>query len=158
MPALRWTPIDEFRNPDQKNDLPSIQLPAIEILYSQGSTLLHFQDHGRRDSTSDQPKNQEATAKIPERLRIRSWPLLGHLEKVCGENFRLGHIASIESGPSLILLRPFKALFLFEQAIRDSVSNVETEVENAKTTGNVKGTVTGVGGLWRLSGNTSFRT
>jgi hypothetical protein len=146
MPALRWTPIDEFRNPDQKNDLPSIQLPAIEILYSQGSTLLHFQDHGRRDSTSDQPKNQEATAKIPERLRIRSWPLLGHLEKVCGEDFRLGHFASIESGPSLVLLRPFKALFLFEQAIRDSVSNVETEVENAKTTGNVKGTVTGVGG------------
>ncbi|CAG9987560.1 unnamed protein product [Clonostachys byssicola] len=146
MPALSWTPIDEFRNPDQKNDLPPIQLPAIEILYSQGSTLLHSQDNVRRDSTSGQPENQEATAKIPERVRIRSWSLLGHLEKICGETFSLAHVTSIESRPSLVLLRPFKVLFLFEQAIRDSVSKVKIEVENTMTTGNTKGTLTGAMG------------
>ncbi|KAI5458937.1 hypothetical protein BGZ63DRAFT_361223 [Mariannaea sp. PMI_226] len=133
-PILKRSEADEFRVTNNSTSIPLEDRPTLEVLYDRVP-------YHRHDDPDQQPKLvRRGTASLgedhfdwakqdsPERLRIRSWALINHLEKVCKET--LGNYKVYQNDPQdaagLIVLRPFKVVYGNEQKIRDSIKEIET--------------------------------
>jgi hypothetical protein len=152
-PVIKRSLADEFRTTELTRNLAVDQKPALEVLVSE-----NYQQTKRAAAAaaaaavdvgpSDEPKRivRRATGTlgqeisrdpkqwVPERLRIRSWCLIGHLERVCHETLsthRTFDVDFIDASP-VVLLRPFKLLFKYEDLIRESVSDVERRIEETE--------------------------
>lgn len=141
-PVIKRSFADEFRITDQTRRLPPDEKYALEVLVSDS-----FQDarHGAENESAQGIKRrptgllgQEAGKSVgtlvPERLRIRSWFLISHLEGLSRETlstYRTYDVTAMAASP-LVILRPFKLLFKYEKAIRDSVEEVEKKVKEAE--------------------------
>jgi hypothetical protein len=132
--VLKRSTIDEFRTTPYSKDLPTQERPALEVLVIdylpplETGTKDEFQMQSRRSTgLLGFDNNPVGTQQVPERLRIRSLPLIAHLEKICRETltdaccWRVS--ISTEAAP-VVLLRPFKLLIHYEEEIRRSVQEV----------------------------------
>ncbi|KAF7549935.1 hypothetical protein G7Z17_g6069 [Cylindrodendrum hubeiense] len=140
-PILKRSGADEFRITLKSKDIPITERPSLEVLYTsivpkygglnadQPFTLT------RRATGSLEMEELEFVAgNTPDRLRIRSWTLNHHLQKTCRETFPspTTTIERSDSIPSLVILRPFKPLVIYEQAIRESETEIKNLVEEAE--------------------------
>ncbi|KAF4447063.1 AAA family ATPase [Fusarium austroafricanum] len=118
--------------------LPTAQQPGLEVRLAEGATAKHMVSP-KKDANSQTISNRPDTLSevlveaTPERLRIRSRPLMSHLEKLtatlvlsrAGGDRVDGN--SVFSG--MVFLRPFKFFVKHEEAIRNSVADVEAKVK-----------------------------
>ncbi|KAK8063319.1 hypothetical protein PG996_007971 [Apiospora saccharicola] len=123
----------QFRLSKTSFDVPREDRAALEVLITE-----HIEK--KRQEADSAPVNKSASldsdqASIqwsPERLRVRSRPLLLHLQKVTATQ-----ISELRSGPvkdvhesSTVFLRPFKFFVAFEKEIRRSIVDVEAAVRS----------------------------
>ena len=121
----------EFQTSNHTKGLPELQLPAVESLSNEGELL-----KSTLGETMDSCNEGTLTVqKSPERLRIRSAPLISHLEMTCRESLSNHQVWSDEA--PVTLLRPFKLLVTYEEDIRASVKMIEERAKSS--TGGEKG-------------------
>lgn len=114
---IRRLGINDFRIDREIVMLPEKQQPALEVQYSRGPNGMMGQ-----------------VDEAPERLRIRSRALLGHLENLSGKEvpFDLGtyELDGKKLHQALVFLRPFKFFVKQDAAIRKSLEDLELELQN----------------------------
>lgn len=93
-------------------------------------------------TTTKQPAALTGQSPLPERIRIHSKQLLCILEKIHGE--------SVDSTRSLVIIRPFRVLIYYNQALRDWCQKLEKKFSVSDTS---KSSSTGIYGpaLFSLS-------
>lgn len=149
-PVIKRSLADEFRTTEMTRNLTVDQKPALEVLVSENYQQTNRAAAAVSAGSGDEPKrivrratgtlgqeiSRDSKQWVPERLRIRSWCLIGHLERICHETLsthRTFDVDLMDASP-VVLLRPFKLLFKYEQLIRESVSDVEKRVEETEGT------------------------
>ncbi|KAK1990112.1 hypothetical protein LX36DRAFT_593283 [Colletotrichum falcatum] len=142
---LRLSP-HHFRLTRQSVKLPCSQQPALEIKVPErgASNIADFssdyhepqvETRDREQSVSDRPQGEELYT--PERLRIRSYPLLKHLQAISGRyvyNLAQPHTVDGEKVyGAVVFLRPFKLFVKNESLIRRSLGELEDKVRKEAT-------------------------
>ncbi|KPM38562.1 hypothetical protein AK830_g7977 [Neonectria ditissima] len=143
---LRRSSPNDFPLNKESIALPPAQQPALEVLSSRTSIFKGLSQVPERETEGYgtkpmAPKSTEGVSgsfervceATPERLRIRSRPLMFHLEKVSESTMM--SIATLESDTldcgkvwsAIVFLRPFKFFTKHEMAIRDSLAEVEAQ-------------------------------
>lgn len=142
MGVIKRSYADEFRITAHVRSLLPEEKPALEVLVSDNVQDIR---HGADDEPAQgikrrgtgllgQDAGKNAGMLVPERLRIRSWSLISHLEGLSRENlttYRSFDVVSSTASP-LLFLRPFRLLFKYEKAIRESVEEVERKIKDAE--------------------------
>lgn len=138
-PVLERSVYDEFRLTPHSTDVPIHQRPSLEVLVTDHIPHLEMnkdpQKLPRRSTGLVELYGGNVTARrTPERLRIRSLPLIAHLERICRETLSNHRVWADkpEVGAPAVLLRPFKLLFVYEQEIKESVQEVEALLQSAE--------------------------
>lgn len=146
-PILKRSVGDEFRITHNSKKVPIQERPSIEVLYSHriptfgGVNMDPPKTLARRTTASHAMEEVDfATSSSPERLRIRSWALIYHLRNVCRESLPTSNsiFERIDESPSVVMLRPFKLLVMYDQEIRESVKEIEAIVEQPEETEEMK--------------------
>lgn len=145
-PILKRSFADEFRTTEYIRSLPPAEKAVLEVLVAENYNEPGYDSASESDNEPQPGIKRRPTGTlrpevgkdpkkwVPERLRIRSWSLVAHLERVCRESistYRSIDIDLSETAP-IVLLRPFKLLCKYETAIRDSVADVERKVKEAE--------------------------
>lgn len=123
---------DDFILSNDMVSLPTQQQPALEVRLPGGVVPKH-------KSSQASSEEQKASVEdipievIPDRVRIRSRPLMFHLERLT-ETPILSQVSTNRlEGETvynpLVFLRPFKFFIRHETAIRESVADVEVKVK-----------------------------
>ncbi|KAK8096500.1 hypothetical protein PG999_012444 [Apiospora kogelbergensis] len=132
---LKRSSPSQFRLGRSSFDVPREERAALEVL---------IVEHPERKQQSAQPELSRMPISVksdqvnvhwsPERLRIRSRPLISHLQSVSAT--RISDNLSVpekdERETSLVFLRPFKFIVAFEKEIRQSINNVEAALQNQR--------------------------
>ncbi|KAK2016118.1 hypothetical protein LZ32DRAFT_578806 [Colletotrichum eremochloae] len=142
---LRLSP-HHFGLNDQSVRLPCSQQPALEVKLQEGVTsktvdlsITHdpevkLQEGGQLMSGRPQGNGLHT----PERLRIRSYSLLTHLQHISGRNvYSLATESKIDGEKiygGVAFLRPFKLFVRNESLIRESLKKLEVKVHKEATT------------------------
>jgi len=122
---LKRSTLKEFEITQQSKNIPSHLRPALEVLV----------DH---DPLQD-PLSSATDATVhhtPRRLRIRPKLLAMHLARVTQQFFVPSNAYGLveeEMSSSMVLIRPFKVLVVFEAAIRTSVHELEAKIQKKDT-------------------------
>ncbi|KAF5720096.1 AAA family ATPase [Fusarium mundagurra] len=115
--------------------LPTSQQPALEVKLAEAVVTKPTKDeNASHNMGNDSDVTPEALIQFnPERLRIRSRPLMSHLEELTAtqvlsraEEDRVDG-EKVYSG--MVFLRPFKFFIKHEAAIRKSVADIEAQVK-----------------------------
>lgn len=158
MNTLKLSKVDEFRLTKWSTEIPYDQRPCLEVLITEEQLP---QTSSTESPMPMQPLTRRQTGQMnagvsvrqtPERLRIRSIILIGHLENICKENLSNYYMLEIKDKKAspLVLLRPFKLLVLYEQAIRDSLGDVEETVRQAENSPQDSSDLKNQGIFWEL--------
>lgn len=143
--VLQRSSFYQFRITSQSFNIPLSERPALEVLVS-GATKPQLQSDldmlPRRVTGLDGAQGKSASPQpVPERLRIRSGPLIIHLERVTGRDFRKGKESRIYDGKvyrsGIVILRPFKVFVAYEKEIRESIHDVEAAIKQSSETASV---------------------
>ncbi|KAK7993367.1 hypothetical protein PG989_006748 [Apiospora arundinis] len=114
----------QFRMSKSSFDVPREERAALEV-----SIVEHIER-----STNDGSDHQANVYWSPERLRVRSRPLISHLQTVTAT--QISHLLSVpdkdSKESSTVFLRPFKLLVEFEMAIRQSTGDVEAALQKQR--------------------------
>ncbi|KAI1858927.1 uncharacterized protein JN550_012285 [Neoarthrinium moseri] len=131
---IRRSTIDRFKITHQTYNTPVEERPVLEILVSIDPDKLAAQQ--QLDLRSDKSDDPYLTAsQTPEKLRIRSPPLLQHLENVTGEDVEVGFRNDDDDRmlyPGTVFLRPFKLFVKHEKRIRQSFVDLQSELDKKK--------------------------
>jgi len=104
--------------------IPTYQQPAIEVLVDQIPS---------KDPATSVTTDVSAIHYTPKRLRIRPRRLATHVQQITGQALSTSRFIpygeSESSYPPLVILRPFKILVVFEEAIRASVRDLESKLQ-----------------------------
>ncbi|KAH8885480.1 hypothetical protein GQ53DRAFT_628393, partial [Thozetella sp. PMI_491] len=121
---LKRSPYGEFQLTTLSSDVPDRQRPSLEVLVSEDIVQPGPSD---KQVASSGELFIAPTRQSPERLRLRSLPLIAHLEKICRESLSNPRVWEWKQGKGapVILLRPFKLLIGYEKEIRASIKSVE---------------------------------
>jgi hypothetical protein len=134
---LKASSIDEFRLNRDKVMLPTEEQPALEMQLSPAAISAPLSKNMGREGHETPPRLARAPTAdskgtyhmFIERLRIRSRPLMSHLEAVTGRPMISAADTDTlfyeEVYSSVVILRPFKFFIRYETAIRESVEEVE---------------------------------
>lgn len=122
-----------FRITHRTFDVQIEERPVVEVSVP---TLVTQQDSGglhRR--TTGLNENQPETP-IPERFRVRSRPLLSHLQRITGTpssfNVEVPKFGKRDNQDAVVFLRPFKLFVRYDREIRQSLQELEATVRNKK--------------------------
>jgi hypothetical protein len=138
---LRASTTDDFRLTRDKVMLPPEEQPALEIQLSPAAISAPLSKDMRQEGHETPPRLARAPTMdskgthhmFIERLRIRSRPLMSHLEAVTGRSMistaDTDTILYEEVYSSVVILRPFKVFIRYETAIRESVKEVESLIQ-----------------------------
>ncbi|KAK8112587.1 P-loop containing nucleoside triphosphate hydrolase protein [Apiospora sp. TS-2023a] len=122
----------QFRLGKASFDVPREDRAALEVLITEHIGKLQQPEESEpvRKSTS-LDSDQASIQWSPEQLRIRSRPLLMHLQKITATQIsdELDVPAKHSDESSIVFLRPFKFLVAFEKEIRQSIGDVEVAVQ-----------------------------
>ncbi|KAF5717842.1 AAA family ATPase [Fusarium globosum] len=116
--------------------LPTAQQPALEVKLAEAVvTKLAKDEKALHNMSNDSDMTPEALIEFsPERLRIRSRPLMSHLEKLTATPVLSRVEESIVDEEKvysgMVFLRPFKFFIKHEVAIRNSLADIEERVKN----------------------------
>ncbi|KAK7999089.1 hypothetical protein PG991_014764 [Apiospora marii] len=122
----------QFRLSKTSFDVPREDRAALEVLITAHVEKKHQQAESTLVSDSTRFGGDQASIQwSPERLRIRSRPLLLHLQKVTATQISDGLSVPEKDSPesSTVFLRPFKLFVAFEKEIRRSIVDVEASVQ-----------------------------
>ncbi|KAK8030108.1 P-loop containing nucleoside triphosphate hydrolase protein [Apiospora rasikravindrae] len=129
---LQHSSPSQFRLSKTSWDIPREERAALEVL-----TVEHIekkQQHsqgGLMRRSTDLESDQARIQHSPERLRIRSRPLVMHLQKVTAtqisDDLYVPGTEAMES--SMVFLSPFKLFVMFEKEIRQSISDLEATMK-----------------------------
>ncbi|CAJ0543642.1 Ff.00g038530.m01.CDS01 [Fusarium sp. VM40] len=138
---LRASTIDEFRLNRDRVMLPPEEQPALEMQLNPAAISAPLSKEVGREEHEAPPRltraptmDSKGTYYMPiEKLRIRSRPLMTHLEALTGRSM----ISVADSDTllyedvfsAIVILRPFKLFVRYETAIRESVEDVESLIE-----------------------------
>lgn len=105
--------------------------PSMEILVTEHGTTLGTEDDNPSSRTLKGPHQR-----TPERLRIRYVPLIKTIERICSEALSSDLVWGVTGRPETaapsVILRPWKLFVAYEKEIRNSVQEVEAQVEAAR--------------------------
>ncbi|KFA55622.1 hypothetical protein S40293_10012 [Stachybotrys chartarum IBT 40293] len=121
---VQWTEFKFLQSKDQENS------SAIDVLM--GEPILepedrHYRrqrghekvnDHRQNQATLDKKNVYRQGSSLPERLRINSRELIAILTKIHGSDIRGAEAAFTSDESAILLLRPFRVLMYYDQAIR----------------------------------------
>ncbi|KAM5349233.1 hypothetical protein ACJ41O_005740 [Fusarium nematophilum] len=135
---LRRSSIQEFRITRESVLLPRNQQPALEVQLAGGldaSTGLPTSSSALSNANAPAQAAYQGT---PERLRIMSRPLLLHLRKLV-DNAMLFFVSSddieeVTVYSAMVFLRPFKLFVKNDAAIRESLAQVESQIQQEAST------------------------
>ncbi|KAK1561755.1 uncharacterized protein LY79DRAFT_530822 [Colletotrichum navitas] len=141
---LRLSP-HHFRVTSQSVRLPCSQQPALEVKLQErvaSKTTDLGINHGQQGKIQD--REQLVSNRLlgnelhtPERLRIRSYSLLTHLEDITGSDvYSLAQRSTIDQEKvhgGVVFLRPFKLFVRHESLIRESLKELEVKMRKAAT-------------------------
>ncbi|KAM0227396.1 hypothetical protein ACHAPO_011582 [Fusarium lateritium] len=126
--------------------LPTLQQPALEVRLPGGAPLKQVPSPAspKEDTTSNEESCHPDTVEkkpfeiTPDRLRIRSRPLMFQLEQLTGtpivSKVATDNVKGDKVYNSMVFLRPFQFFIKHEMAIRKSVADVEAELETESKT------------------------
>ncbi|KAG5794871.1 hypothetical protein H9Q69_006102 [Fusarium xylarioides] len=115
--------------------LPIAQQPALEVKLAEAAITKLTENENALHNMGDDPDiTPEALIEFnPERLRIRSRPLMSHLEELTAIQVlsRVGEdtVDGDKVYSAMAFLRPFKFFIKHEAAIRNSVADIEAKVK-----------------------------
>nr|RBQ94390.1 hypothetical protein FVER53263_09902 [Fusarium verticillioides] len=115
--------------------LPTSRQPALEVKLAEAVvTKLTKDENASHNLGNDCDITPEALIEFnPERLRIRSRPLMSHLEKLTATSVlsRVGEhdLDGNKVYSGMVFLRPFKFFIKHEAAIKKSVADIEAKVK-----------------------------
>ncbi|KAK2053544.1 P-loop containing nucleoside triphosphate hydrolase protein [Colletotrichum caudatum] len=146
MPGKARFPVHRHELLRQSVRLPCSQQPALEVKVQERVTPITVDlstNHGpevkiqeREQLVSDKCQGNELHTS--ERLRIRSYSLLTHLENISGNAvYSLAQRSKIQEEMvhgGVVFLRPFKLFVRHESLIRDSLKELEDKVREGATT------------------------
>jgi hypothetical protein len=134
---LKRTSIRNFQLNEESKTIPHRLRPALEVLLDDRGPLPI--SGSKENRTNDNSIAQQS----PERLRIRPRLLANHIGRICGHDTAPNHpfYGDIKVTPSsIVILRPFKLLVIFETAIRGSFQELEAQnYKKAAETADSKG-------------------
>ncbi|KAG7053120.1 AAA family ATPase [Colletotrichum scovillei] len=133
---LRRSYANQFRITRLTAMLHCSQQPALEVQVTERiSPILLTLDNESQNLSHQMPGNaegiplQSGSLKTPERLRIRSWSLLSHLEKITGRAImglaQSTKMDGVKVHSGVAFLRPFKFFAEHHDAIRKSHAELE---------------------------------
>ncbi|KAK8859190.1 AAA family ATPase [Apiospora arundinis] len=127
----------QFRLNRSSFEVPREKRAALEVLMVEHieKKQPHEQLETNSRSTNDGCDHQANVYWSPERLRVRSRPLISHLQTATAT--QISHHLSVpplqdEEETSTVFLRPFKLLVESETAIRQSIGDVEVALQKQK--------------------------
>ncbi|KAJ8129711.1 hypothetical protein O1611_g3918 [Lasiodiplodia mahajangana] len=118
---------DKFDLRRDMMQIPSGERPALEAL-----VVEQLEAHVDPGLPNKETIGQSKIHLIPKRLRIRSRPLIAHLQQVTRTPITHDvspHYKELEQ-PSITFLRPFKLLVTYEEEIRQSLRDLENKIES----------------------------
>ncbi|KAK8062230.1 hypothetical protein PG997_014327 [Apiospora hydei] len=121
----------QFRLSKASWDIPREERAALEVL-----TVEHIEkkqqqsQSGLMRRSTGFESDQARMRQVPERLRIRSRPLVMHLQKTTATQISddLYPPEKDTKETSVVVLAPFKLFVMFEKEIRQSISDVEAAI------------------------------
>ena len=122
----------QFRLSKASFDVPLEERAALEVLVTEYIEKKHQQEDSEPLSKPTGLNSDQASIqRSPERLRIRSRPLILHLQKITATQISDGLYLPTQDAneSSTVFLRPFKFFVAFEKEIRQSIGDVETAVQ-----------------------------
>ncbi|KAI1274636.1 hypothetical protein F5Y07DRAFT_401118 [Xylaria sp. FL0933] len=141
--VLQRSTIDQFDLRKESTHIPNKDRPSVEVLVVERLT-----DSG--DIKSAPPGGKvtalPSTYLVPKRLRVRSRPLISHLQLVTRTHISddVAPYPNPMEQPNIVFLRPFKLFVTYEEEIRQSLevfeqdfndrSHAKTQTEDAKKT------------------------
>lgn len=136
---VRRSTADNFEVTSETYNAPIETRPALEILVSQTEVLENGTDQPQsttRKSTSLYAPLSTG-CRTPERIRIRSTPLLLHLGRLTGEGVQINDSPEWYSNneqrfPGFVFLRPFKLFVKYQHRIRQSLVDLQLQVDESK--------------------------
>ncbi|KAK6062705.1 hypothetical protein SCUP515_13110 [Seiridium cupressi] len=127
---------EAFRISKQTYDVPSENLPALKVLGLRSLESTTVQSASNLDPEIPLYETITITRQVPERLRIRSRPLLVHLKQVTGESIEINDTTHKDERPlypGTVFLRSFKVFVKNEQQIRESLSQLRSKIKDTST-------------------------
>lgn len=129
---IRRSSFYTFKVGRQTYNAPVEHLPALEVLVSRSmdNTVLLPLDLNS-NNTDSTVKSTVTKFETPERLRIRSQPLLHYLDKVLRGQVDISHAEDINDQriyPATVFLRPFKLLVENEEQIHQSLLDLRSNL------------------------------
>ncbi|KAF5541680.1 AAA family ATPase [Fusarium phyllophilum] len=121
--------------------LPIAQQPALEVKLAEAVVTKMTKDEKvLQNMGNDSDITPEAFVELnPERLRIRSRPLMSHLEELAAtpvlSRLREDTVDGDKVYNGMAFLRPFKFFIKHEAAIRNSVADIEAKVKREEKEG-----------------------
>jgi hypothetical protein len=133
---IRRSAMETFQVTDKTYEVPVEERPALEAFFSRGGPLLTTLDLDRlpqlSDSSADVHTSLTFGRRTPERLRIRSTPLLILLKHVTGQPIPRNDDTTWDNEvlfPGVTFLRPYKMFVKYENSIRQSLLHLESHLQ-----------------------------
>ncbi|KAJ9156114.1 AAA family ATPase [Pleurostoma richardsiae] len=133
--VLKRSTQNEFQLTSHSMQIPEHEQPALEVEVTDFTSPTGIQDSPGEPRRRNTGLLGLADQRTPEKLRIRSLPLIAHLERVCRETISNNRVRRPDNQNRLapvVLLRPFKLVFAYEQEIRESVQQIESLAQSAQ--------------------------
>jgi len=129
--SFELTDFQRFEIDENTKTIPCHLRPALEGLVS--STNTHTITSDKTDSASD-----SSPRLIVERLRIRAFPLLEHLDTITGQATAISKstaaLHSVANPSAFVMIQPFKTLVTFNESIRASEIVLKKKLDDTKAT------------------------
>lgn len=136
---VRRSTADNFEVTSETYNAPIETRPALEVLVSQAGVLENGADQCQGTARKSTGLYAPLTPgqRTPERIRIRSTPLLIHLRRVTGEPVQTNDVPDWYSDnqqmfPGFVFLRPFKLFVKYQHTIRQSLVELQLQVDQSK--------------------------